>query len=59
MNKVLGYLQGKKTYIIIFVAIVFNTLVQLGYVDPSYVEYVNIVLAALGLGALRAGVSKQ
>lgn len=59
MNKVLAYLQGKKTYIIIIVAIVFNTLVQLGYVDASYVEYVNIVLAALGLGALRAGVSKQ
>jgi len=59
MNKVLSYLQGKKTYIIIIVAIVFNTLVQLGYVDASYVEYVNIVLAALGLGALRAGVSKQ
>jgi hypothetical protein len=59
MNKLLAYLQGKKTYIIIVVAIVFNTLVQLGYVDASYVEYVNIVLAALGLGALRAGVSKQ
>ena len=59
MNKLLGFLQGKKTYIIIIVAIVFNTLVQLGYVDASYVEYVNIVLAALGLGALRAGVSKQ
>lgn len=59
MNKILSYLQGKKTYIIIIVAIVFNTLVQLGYVDASYVEYVNIVLAALGLGALRAGVSKQ
>jgi len=59
MNKILSYLQGKKTYIIIVIAIVFNTLVQLGYVDASYVEYVNIVLAALGLGALRAGVSKQ
>lgn len=59
MNKILTYLQGKKTYIIIIVAIVFNTLVQLGYVDANYVEYVNIVLAALGLGALRAGVSKQ
>lgn len=59
MKKVKSILEGKKTYIVIIVAIVFNTLVQLGYVDPSYVEYVNIVLAALGLGALRAGVSKQ
>lgn len=59
MKKVKSILEGKKTYIVIIVAIVFNTLVQLGYVDYSYVEYVNIVLAALGLGALRAGVSKQ
>jgi hypothetical protein len=58
MKRLLAELQGKKTYIVIVVAIVFNTLVQLGYVDYSYVEYVNIVLAALGLGALRAGVSK-
>jgi len=59
MKQLINFLQGKKTYIVIVVAIVFNTLVQLGYVDASYVEYVNIVLAALGLGALRAGVSKQ
>jgi hypothetical protein len=59
MKKLQTLLEGKKTYIVIVVAIVFNTLVQLGYVDYSYVEYVNIVLAALGLGALRAGVSKQ
>jgi hypothetical protein len=58
MKKLQTLLEGKKTYIVIVVAIVFNTLVQLGYVDYSYVEYVNIVLAALGLGALRAGVSK-
>lgn len=59
MKQVINFLQGKKTYIVIIVAIVFNTLVQLGYIDYGYVEYVNIVLAALGLGALRAGVSKQ
>jgi hypothetical protein len=59
MNKVIGFLQGKKTYIVIIVAIVFNTLVQLGYLQPNNVEYVNIILAALGLGALRAGVSKS
>lgn len=59
MKKLQTFLEGKKTYIVIIVAIVFNTLVQLGYVDASHVEYVNIILAALGLGALRAGVSKQ
>ena len=59
MDKLIAKLQGKKTYIVVIVAIVFNTLVQLGYIDYSYVEYVNIVLAALGLGALRAGVTKS
>jgi hypothetical protein len=58
LNRLIAFLQGKKTYIVIIVAIVFNTLVQMGYVDSNSVQYVNIVLAALGLGALRAGVSK-
>ena len=57
MKKVQGFLQGKKTYIIVIVAIVFNTLVQYGVIDPSYTQYVNIVLSALGLGTLRAGVA--
>ena len=58
MNKVQGFLQGKKTYIIVIVAIVFNTLVQYGVIDPSYTQYVNIILSALGLGTLRAGINK-
>ena len=58
MNKIQGFLQGKKTYIIVIVAIVFNTLVQYGVLDPSYTEFVNIVLGALGLGTLRAGINK-
>lgn len=59
MKKLQTLLEGKKTYIVVIVAIVFNTLVQLGYIDYGYVEYVNIVLGALGLGALRAGVTKS
>ena len=58
MKKILNKLQGRKTYIVVIVAIIFNTLVQYGYVDPSYAQYVNIILSALGLGALRAGISK-
>jgi len=58
MNKVKNFLHGKKTYIVVIVAIIFNTLVQLGYLQPSNVEYVNIILAALGLGALRDGIKK-
>ena len=58
MNKITNFLQGKKTYIVVIVAIVFNTLVQYGVIDPSYTQYVNIVLSALGLGTLRAGINK-
>jgi capsular polysaccharide biosynthesis protein len=57
MNKITDFLQGKKTYIVVIVAIVFNTLVQYGVLDPSYTQYVNIVLSALGLGTLRAGIA--
>tara|TARA_R110000868_G_scaffold405796_1_gene685596 strand:+ start:811 stop:993 length:183 start_codon:yes stop_codon:yes gene_type:complete len=58
MKKLLSFLHGKKTYILVIVAIIFNTLVQLGYLQSSNVEYVNIILAALGLGALRDGIKK-
>lgn len=57
MNKLTNFLQGKKTYIVVIVAVVFNTLLQLGYIDVSYAQYVNIVLGALGLGTLRLGIS--
>ena len=58
LKNILNSLRGRRTYIVVIVAIIFNTLVQYGYVDPSYVQYVNIILSALGLGALRAGISK-
>jgi len=58
VNKVMDFLSGKKTYIVVAVAILFNTLVQLGYLQVEHVEYVNLVLGALGLATLRAGISK-
>lgn len=58
LKNILNSLRGRRTYIVVIVAIIFNTLVQYGYVDPSYVQYVNIILSALGLGALRAGINK-
>jgi hypothetical protein len=54
----MDFLSGKKTYIVVAVAILFNTLVQLGYLQVEHVEYVNLVLGALGLATLRAGISK-
>ena len=58
LRNISNSLKGRRTYIVVIVAIIFNTLVQYGYVDPSYAQYVNIILSALGLGALRAGMSK-
>jgi len=58
MKNILNELQGRKTFIVVIVAIIFNTLVQYGYVDASYTQYVNIILSALGLGALRSAINK-
>jgi len=59
MNKVMTFLTGKKTYAVVIVAIVFNTLVQFGYLNASDAQYINVILGALGLGALRAGVNSK
>lgn len=62
MNTVIGFLEGKKTYIIATLTVViglvnvltgtetWSTLAQ----DPN----VFVILAGLGLGSLRAGVAK-
>lgn len=56
--KLLYTLQGKKTYIIAFIMAALNLAVAFGWISPENLEQINIVLVALGLGALRAGVSK-
>ena len=53
----INFLKGKKTYLIVFVGVIFNGLYAMGYVPESIVPAVNVVLGFLGLGALRAGVS--
>lgn len=58
MQRILNFLQGKKTYIIIIVGAILNIAVQAGWVGISSIETVNIVLGFLGLGAIRAGISK-
>jgi uncharacterized membrane protein YkgB len=49
------WLKGKKTYIIAVIIGVVATLNYLGVVIP---EYVWGILAAFGLGFLRAGIKK-
>lgn len=57
-SKVLGFLSGKKTYIIVVIGAVLNVAVAFGWITPDNLEQINAVLLALGLGALRASVSK-
>lgn len=56
---ILDTLAGKKTYIVALVIAVVNLLAAYGYITVDQIGYVNAVLGALGLGALRAGVSKS
>jgi len=57
MNKVIEFLQGKKTFIIAIVMAVLNLSVAAGWITPDYLGEINAVLVALGFGALRLGVS--
>lgn len=58
MERILDALWGRKTYIIAVVIAVLNLAVAFGWVSPEQLEQINYVLVALGLSALRAGISK-
>ena len=51
-------LDGKKTYVIAVVTAVLNLAVAFGWLSVDNLTQINVVLGALGLGALRSGVSK-
>jgi len=55
LEKIGKWLQGKKTYIIAILVGVGAALQAMGVSIP---EYVYILLAALGLGAVRSGITK-
>lgn len=55
---ILKTLQGKKTYIIAFVLAALNLAVAFDLISPAQLDQINIVLVALGLGALRSGINK-
>jgi len=58
MDKLLGFLKGKKTYVIAIVAVAVNFSVYMGWLSVDQLSTVNAILAFLGLGAVRAGISK-
>ena len=58
----MGFLQGKKTYIIAGIAIigaVCNLVLKLVNGEPVTVEDVYLILGSAGLGTLRAGTAKK
>jgi len=59
MKKLLSLLDGRKTYLIAFIIAALNVAVAYGWITPDHLATINIVLAALGVSALRASVTKS
>lgn len=57
-QKLLIFLQGKKTYVIAFAGLVYAVVI-VGWQQGDWSSCWELVLAALGLGGLRAGVTKS
>ncbi len=50
-------LVGYKTYIVATLLVLLNLAVAFGWVTPEHMSQINTILGALGLAALRSGVS--
>jgi len=55
VKNLIGWLKGKKTYIIAVIVGVVGALNYLGIIIP---EWIYALLAAIGLGTIRAAISK-
>ena len=53
-----AFLEGKKTYLVALIAAVLNLAVAFDLITVDQLTQINVVLGALGLAALRAGVNK-
>lgn len=56
--KLINALDGKKTYIVAVIIALLNLAVAMNWLSPAHLTQINFILTALGLSALRAGVSK-
>jgi hypothetical protein len=56
--KLIDFLSGKKTYIIAVIIAVLNFAVAMGWLSVEMIDQINLILVSLGLGSLRAGISK-
>lgn len=58
MSGVFDWLAGKKTYIVAILGAVLSALLACNVIDTKTAEVIAGVLAALGLGTMRAAVGK-
>ena len=58
MTNVVEWLQGKKAYIIAFATIVYAVVI-VGWQNGDWEQATNLILGALGLSTLRAGITKS
>jgi len=58
MTNLIEWLRGKKAYIIAFAAIVYAVVI-VGWQNGDWEQATNLILSALGLSALRAGITKS
>lgn len=54
----MGWLKGKKSYLIGFAMVIVAGLRHLGYIDESTFKIVEGLLLGGGIMSLRAGISK-
>ena len=54
----LDWLKGKKTYIVMIVGVLVNGAFAMGYLDDKTVAAIDGALMFLGMGSIRAGISK-
>jgi len=56
--KILEFLQGKKSFLIVIATIIYAVVI-IGWQGGNWSEAMAIIWAALGFGALRAGISNE
>lgn len=59
MKKLLEVIKGKKTYIVVALMFVASGGMAVGWWDEKAVQMADMLLLPLGLGFLRAGVTKS
>jgi hypothetical protein len=57
MKNILTFLDGKKTFLVSIVTIIY-ALTVIGWMNNSWNEAMDMIFAALGISALRSGIKK-